>query len=64
MKQYTESIKTLCGVEALGDISLVSMNEMVNYLPGSRELSTGWRETGHYARSKNIFAYKFRLPLL
>ena len=32
------------------NINLV--HEMASYIPGCRELNAGWRETGHYIRSK------------
>ena len=50
MTQYLENIKALNGVQALGDISLCTAEEFHNYMPGVRETSAGWRETGHYLR--------------
>lgn len=55
MQQYIENIQTLNGIEALGDISYVSNNELMTYLPGARETSTAWRETGHYLRFSHYF---------
>ena len=63
MKQYLENIKTLNGVEAMGDISYVSSKrfllllgtEFLTYMPGTRESAAGWRETGHYLRCMSLF---------
>ena len=52
MKQYLENVKTLACMDALGDIQMISGNEMFNYTPGIRELAAGWRETGNMLRSK------------
>jgi len=32
-------------------------NEMFHYQPGIREWTAGWRETGHYIRSKAIIIF-------
>ena len=42
-------------MDALGDIQMISGNEMYNYTPGIRELAAGWRETGNMLRSKYNF---------
>lgn len=53
MRQYIENIRSLNGLDSLGDINYVSSNEFFLYRPGVRELAAGWRETGDYLRSKN-----------
>jgi hypothetical protein len=50
MKQYLENIRTLNGLEAIGDITYVGNQELLDYSPGIREMSSSWRETGHYIR--------------
>jgi hypothetical protein len=52
MTQYLYNIKSLNGLEALGDVSYLSSNEVFSYLPTIRENNSGWRETGHYVRCK------------
>lgn len=70
MQQYLENIRTLNGLEALGDISYATSGEFFQYMPGVRELAAGWRETGHYTRCKfikiiyfNQFSQLISLPL-
>lgn len=55
MTQYLENVRTLNGLEAIGDISYLPTNDMFQYMPGIRETTAGWRETGHYIRCINIF---------
>ena len=52
MKQFVENITTVNGSRAIGDIKYVSGHEMYMYTPFVRELTAGWRETGHMQRSK------------
>jgi hypothetical protein len=52
MKQYMENIQSTIGLNALGDLDYVSNHEIYNYTPGFREVTAGWRETGHILRSK------------
>ncbi len=57
MTQYLDNIKSLNGVQALGDIEYVSTEEFYQYMPGVRETSAGWRETGHYVRRNILLIY-------
>ena len=54
-RQYTDNLDALYGLISIGDISMVSTTEMIDYHPGSRQLASGWRETGYSDQSKCFF---------
>lgn len=45
-RQYTDNLHALYWVLHLGDLSMTSMSELLDYQPGTRETMAGWRETG------------------
>ena len=61
MKTYIENINSLIDAESIGDIKYVSQNELHNYVTGSREVCQGWRETGGFSRSNNIYLIQFHI---
>ena len=56
MTNYLGNISSALDAEHLGDLTLMSFNEMFNYTPGARETVAGWRETGYMLRC-TIFVY-------
>jgi hypothetical protein len=53
-RQYTDNLDALYGLISIGDPSMTAQAEFIDYHPGSRQIASGWRETG-FSDQCNIF---------
>lgn len=52
MKHYVDNLENMYGILHLGDIDMISGQELFSYMPGINQSSAGWRETGYITRCK------------